>query len=151
MANFQISKSIDINRPAETVFQYVTDISQAPSWRPNLSVRDFSGEPFEVGTTWSEVTKFMGRDMVVNFEVTALEAGRHVETKQEGGGVSANLVWNFNPGTDNSSTFTLSFDGELSGWIAGLASGLLRNQAQKDMKRDFSNLKSNLESNQTPS
>ena len=147
MAKFQISESIDINRPAETVFQYVTDISQAPSWRPNLSVRNFSGEPVEVGTTWSDVTKFMGRDMVVDVEVTALETGRYCEMKQEGGVLSANTTWNISPGTDDSSAFTLSFDGEVSGWLAGLASGILRNQAQKAMKRDLANLKSNLESN----
>jgi carbon monoxide dehydrogenase subunit G len=146
MAKFQISESIEINRPAETVFQYVTDISQAPSWRPNLSVRNFSGEPVEVGTTWSDVTKFMGRDMVVDVEVTALEAGRSCEMKQEGGVLSANTTWNISPGADDSSTFTLNFDGEISGWLAGLASGVLRSQAQKAMKRDLANLKSNLES-----
>ncbi len=123
MAKFQVSESIDINRPAETVFKYLTDISQAPSWRPNLSIRDFSGEPFDVGTKWSEVTKFMGRDMVVDFEVTGLEAGRKIITRQEGSGVSENLAWNLNVGPDDSCTFTLSFDGELSGWIASLVSG----------------------------
>ena len=147
MAKFQISESIDINRPPETVYQYVTDISQAPSWRPNLSVRNFSGEPVEVGTTWSDVTKFMGRDMVVDVEVTALETDRYCEMKQEGGVLSANTTWNISPGADDSSAFTLSFDGEVSGWLAGLASGILRNQAQKAMKRDLANLKSNLESN----
>ncbi len=146
MAEFQISESIEINRPAEAVFKCLTDISQAPSWRPNLSIRDFSGEPFMVGTTWSEVTKFMGREVVVNFEVTDLEAGQHFVTKQEGAGVSGNLDWNISPGTDGGSTFTLSFDGVLSGWIASLATGMLRNQAQKDMKRDLANLKSKLES-----
>lgn len=146
MAKFQISESIEINRPAVTVFQYVTDISQAPSWRPNLSVRNFSGEPVEVGTTWSDVTKFMGRDMVIDVEVTALEAGRYCEMKQEGGVLSANTTWNISPGADDSSTFTLNFDGEISGWLAGLASGVLRSQGQKAMKRDLANLKSNLES-----
>lgn len=146
MANFQISESIVINRPAETVFQYVANISKAPSWRPNLTIRDYSGEPFGVGSSWSEVSKFMGREMVVDFEVTALENARNIETKQEGAGVSANLTWNFSPVTEDTSTFTLSFDGELSGWIASLATGILRNQARKDMKRDLGNLKSNLES-----
>lgn len=146
MANFQISESVEINRPAEAVFQYVTDISQANSWRPNIIVRDFSGDPFEVGTTWSEVTKFMGRDMVVNSEITALEAGRHCEMKQEGAVFSANVAWNFSPGTDDSSRFTLSFDGEMTGWLAGLASGVLRSQGEKAMMRDLANLKANLES-----
>ncbi len=89
----------------------------------------------------------MGREMIVNFKVTALETDRHFITKQEGGGVSGNLAWDFKPLTDESSTFTLSFDGKLSSWFASLASGILRNQAQKDMNRDLANLKSNLESN----
>ena len=76
MANFQITNSIGINRSAEAVFQYVTNIAQAPSWRPNLTVKDFSGDPVEVGSTWNDVTKFMGRDMMVKHKVTALEQGR---------------------------------------------------------------------------
>ena len=146
MATLQIARSVEINRPVESVFRYVTDISQAPSWRPNLSVRDFSGEPFEVGTTWSDVTKFMGRDIVVNVEVTELEPERHCEMKQEGGVFSAIMTWDFSPDADDRSTAALSFEGELSGWMASLASGLLRTQAEKTMKRDLANLKSNLES-----
>lgn len=145
MATFQIAESVEIDRPADTVFRYVTDLSRQPLWRPNVSIRDLSGEPLRVGTTWSEVSKFMGREMVVDFEVTALEQGRRLEMKQEGAGVSGKLTWSFSPIMDDSSEFTLSFDGELSGWLAGLASGLLRNQAQKDMKRDLANLKSNME------
>lgn len=56
------------------------------------------------------------------------------------------LARDFEPLTTESSTFTLSFDGELSGWFASLASGLLRNQARKDMQRDLANLKAKLES-----
>ena len=146
MAKFQISESVEINRPPETVFQYVTDISKASEWRPNLSVEDYSGDPFGVGSTWRDVTKFMGRDMTVDVEITALEAGRHIEMKQEGSGFSGHASWDFSPGPDGSTTATLSFDGEATGWLGGLASGLMRNQAQKTMKRDLANLKTNLES-----
>ena len=146
MAKFQISESVDINRSAETVFQYVNDLSQATAWRPQISIRDFSGEPFEVGTTWNEVTNFMGREMVVSFEVTALEAGRGCEMKMDGGAVIGSTTWDISPISDESSTANLSFDGAVTGWMMGLASGLLRNQAQKDMKKDLGNLKSTLES-----
>jgi carbon monoxide dehydrogenase subunit G len=115
-------------------------------WRPGVSAQDFSGEPFTVGSNWNDVSNFMGRNMVVKFEVTALEAGRHFETKMDGGVVSGNNTWDFHPGPGDSSTATLSFEGEVSGWLAGLASGLLRNQAQKDMKKDLANLKAKLES-----
>ena len=147
MAQFQISHSVAINRPAETVFQYALDVTKATEWRPSLdAIRDFSGEPIAVGTTWVEVSKFMGRDMLVNLTVTALEESRQANLKMEGGGVSGNMVWAVSPDTDESSTFTLSFDGEVTGWLGRLGTGLIRKQADKDMKSDLANLKSKLES-----
>ncbi len=147
MAAFAISESIEINRPSTDVFQYVTDIKKVPEWRPTVSIRDYSGEPFEVGTTWNEVSQFMGRDVVVSHEVTALDAGQLCEMKQETTGLlSGNIAFLFSGIAEEKSEFTLSFDGEISGWLAGLASGLLRNQAQKAMKRDLASLKATLES-----
>ena len=147
MAQFQISHSVAINRPAETVFQYILDVTKATEWRPSLdAIRDFSGEPIAVGTTWVEVSKFMGRDMLVNLAVTAMEEGRQANLKMEGGGVSGNMVWAVSPDTDESSTFMLSFDGEVTGWLGRLGTGLIRRQADKDMTSDLANLKSKLES-----
>ena len=84
--------------------------------------------------------------MVVKFEITALEAGRQCNVTMDGGVVSGNMTWDASPASDDGSIFTLSFDGEVSGWMAGLAKGLIRNQAGKDMKSDLANLKTNLES-----
>lgn len=146
MAEFQISESVEINRPAEAVFDYINDIPRHPEWRPDLVIRDFSGEPLTVGTSWNEVSKFMGREMVVNIEVAALEAGERCDMKMDGGAVSGDMSWGVSSGADDSSTVTLSFDGEVSGWMGRLGTGLIRNQAAKDMKRDLGNLKSTLES-----
>lgn len=84
--------------------------------------------------------------MEIKVEVTALEAGRHCEIKRGGSAVSGSTTWDLSPGTENSCTAPLSFEGEISGWLAGLASGILRNQAQKAMEWDLANLKANLES-----
>ena len=145
MAEFKITKSVEINRPAEAVFQYVNDIPRTPEWRPSVTIRDFSGEPLAVGSSFSELSKFMGREMVIKTEVTALEEGLRCEMKMDGGVVSGNMTWDFSPVTDDSSTATLNFDGDVSGWMAGLAKGLIRNQADKDMTKDLANLKSILE------
>lgn len=147
MAKFQISESITINRPAETVFQYVIDVTKATEWRPSLEeIRDYSGPPFGVGTTFREVSKFMGREMVVDLTVTAMDEDRQADLRMEGGGVSGDMVWAVSPDTDDSSTFTLSFDGEVTGWLGRLGTGLIRRQAQKDMTSDLANLKASLES-----
>ena len=145
MAHFQMSRSVEIERPPEAVNQYVTDLSNASAWRPNLSVRDFSGDPLAVSTSGRDVTTFMGREMVVDVEVTELEADRGFEMRQEGGAYTGSATWDFSPGPGNGCTATLSFEGEMSVWMAGLASGLIRGQAEKAMKRDLANLKANLE------
>lgn len=147
MAQFQVSHSVAISRPADTVFQYVIDVPKHTEWRPSLdAIRDFSGQPVAVGSTWVEVSKFMGRDMTVNFTVTTLEDGRQANIKMDGGSVSGDMVWAVSPDTDESSTFTLSFDGEVTGWLGRLGTGLIRRQADKDMPGDLANLKSKLES-----
>lgn len=147
MAEFQISNSVKIDRPAETVFQYITDVPNHTEWRPGLeAVRDYSGPPFVVGTTFSEVSKFMGREMVVDLEVVTIEEGLRADLRMEGNGVSGNLVWAVSPDTEDSSTFTLSFGGEVSGWLGRLGTGLIRRQAEKDMATDLDSLKARLES-----
>ena len=147
MAKFQISESVKIDRPAETVFQYIIDVPKHTEWRPSLeAIRDYSGPPFAVGATFSEVSKFMGREMVVDLEVTAMEEGRQANLRMEGDGVSGNMAWAVSPDTDESSTFTLSFDGEVKGWLGRLGTGLIRRQAEKDMASDLGDLKARLES-----
>lgn len=147
MAKFQISHSVAIDRPAETVFQYAMDVTKATEWRPSLeAVRDFSGKPISIGTTWVEVSKFMGREMLVNIAITAMEEGRKADGAMDGGVVTGNMVWAVRPDTDESSTFTLSFDGEVTGWLGRLGTGLIRRQVDKDMTGDLANLKSMLES-----
>jgi len=146
MAQFQISESVTINRPAEAVFQYVTDMSKHAEWRPDLeAIRDYSGPPFTEGTTFSEVSKFMGREMVADFAVTAFEEGRQARLSMDAGTATGNQVWAVQPETDASSTFTLSFDGEVTGWLGRLGTGMIRRQAAKDMTNDLARLKAILE------
>ena len=46
MAQFQIEHSVAIERPAETVFQYVIDVTKQHEWRPDIDgVEDYSGDP----------------------------------------------------------------------------------------------------------
>jgi carbon monoxide dehydrogenase subunit G len=146
MAEFKLTESVEINRPAADIFQYVNDISRTPEWRPGVVIRDLTGEPLAIGSSWSEVTKFLGREMTVSFEVTAMDQDRQCVMKMDGGTVVGDTTWDFSPGAEGGTTATLSFDGHTSGWMAGLASGLMRNQAAKDMKKDLASLKSLLES-----
>ncbi len=145
MARFQISQSVEIDKPAETVYQFVTDLSKTNLWRPNVVNKDISEDSLSVGMTWVEASKFLGREVEVKNEVRELEAGRHCRIKIEGGVVSGENTWEFQPISESQCITTLSFEGEISGWLASLAGGVLRNQAGSNMKKDLASLKSNLE------
>lgn len=78
------SGSVTINRPVEDVFNYVTDMSNDPSWHTDvLEARKTSEGPVGVGTTWhSRFKPSMGvseGDMeVVAFEPNRMEVLRGV-------------------------------------------------------------------------
>jgi uncharacterized protein YndB with AHSA1/START domain len=84
MEMIDVSGSVTINRPAEDVFNYVTDMSNDPSWHTDvLEARKTSEGPVGVGTTWhSRFKPSMGvseGDMeVVAFEPNRMEVLRGV-------------------------------------------------------------------------
>ncbi len=66
--------SLVINRPVEKVFAFVNDSENAPQWRSSvLESRQTSEGPTCVGTTLTEVIRFLGRRIESTFEVTEYE------------------------------------------------------------------------------
>ena len=54
------SDSIHIDRPVETVFAYITDVTNDPAWHTDvLEAQKTSDGPIGVGTLWH--TRFKGK------------------------------------------------------------------------------------------
>jgi uncharacterized protein YndB with AHSA1/START domain len=69
-----VEASIDIGRPAEQVFAYVSDQTNAPSWqRGLLDVRRTTADPIGVGSRHTVVRTFMGRTLTLGNEYTRYE------------------------------------------------------------------------------
>ncbi len=57
---FRLEHSVVINRPIEQVFEYVTNIENAPKWKSRLlEVTRTSEGPVGVGTTTTHVGQFL--------------------------------------------------------------------------------------------
>lgn len=145
MAEYHESATIVLNVPIQTVFDYVVDIENLSHWSGAFDeIQDFSGYPISVGSTWTSISKFMGREIVSQNCVTELNAPQTIIfsiTNMAGDGFN---TWTFDALDENKTRFTLQLDGTAKG-IAKMAVGLIRSQADKQMNSDLANLKRLLE------
>jgi uncharacterized protein YndB with AHSA1/START domain len=145
MAEYHESATIILNVPIQTVFEFVTNIENLSTWAGAFDeIRDFSGNPVRVGSTWTSISKFMGREIVSQNRVTEYDAPQQIVfsiANMAGDGFN---TWTLEALDETRTRFTLQLDGQAKG-IAKMAVGLIRSQADKQMNSDLANLKTLLE------
>lgn len=68
-----------IARAADEIADFFFDASNNPKWQDGMvSCEWTSAAPIAVGSTYRQHARFMGRDVISTFEVTALEPGRSI-------------------------------------------------------------------------
>ena len=146
MAKFSVSVSSEINCSRETLAQFVLDVPNIPQWSSAfVAIRDFSGEPIGLGSTWQAVSKFMGAEFVSDNEVIEFEEGRLCVLYVDGGAFTGTNTWTFDSTEDGRSVFTIRGQGEMKSFLTSLAIPLIRSQAQNQMRSDIQNMKAILE------
>src|SRR5918995_2023022 len=82
----RVEESVEINRPVEEVFSYVSDPQNLPEWSGIvLEVREEAqGAPKE-GDRFTSVAKFLGRRFETPFEVVSYEPPRRSSHRSTGG------------------------------------------------------------------
>ena len=72
-----VNSHIHINRPATEVFEFIANPENNPQWQNGMvSCEITSPEPWGLGSTYAQKAKFMGRDIISQFEITQFEPGR---------------------------------------------------------------------------
>ena len=141
MTEYHESATIVLNVPIQAVFDFIAEIENLPNWAGAFDeIRDFSGNPVKVGSTWTSISKFMGREVVSQNCVTEWDAPHRVVfsiVNMAGDGVN---TWTLEALAEDQTRFTLQLDGEAKG-IARMAVGLIRSQADKQMTSDLAKLK----------
>ena len=79
---FNMSETVEINRPAEEVFAYLTDLNNDPDWQKTIVEAKYTSEgPVAVGATGVHRAKGMGMTMDCGWELTEYEEPRRVVWK----------------------------------------------------------------------
>jgi uncharacterized membrane protein len=139
----KVENTITIERPVEEVFSYANDPANTSKWQSGVqSVKYPEGQP-AVGQQFSEVRKFMGREMETTLEITALEPNRRFGAKTLDGPVPYEVVVTFEA-VEGGTKMTTVIEGEAGGFFK-LAEGLVAKQLEKSLREDSERLKSILE------
>jgi uncharacterized protein YndB with AHSA1/START domain len=143
-----IVSSVEIARPPEEVFRYLTDPSRLPEWQESaVDARLEGGGPVTTGSRFV-VTRRIGRgERAMTNEVTDLSpprswAGRGVDGPVRG--IFNGTVEPLDDGARSRVTIELDFEGHGIGKL--LVPLVVRRQVQKEMPRNMQALKAHLES-----
>ncbi len=145
MSEYDESATIDLQVPIEQVFEFVTDIENLPVWAGAFeTIQNYSGDPVGVGSTWTSISKFMGREVVSQCEMTTFDAPTQLVFSIKNMAGDGDNIWTLEKLDDDHTRFTLRLKGKAKG-IAVMAVGLIRSQADKQMNGDLAKLKKMLE------
>lgn len=140
-----VSHSIEIDRPADDVFAFVSEFPNNPKWqRGQRSCTWTSEPPLRAGSTYEQRARFLGKDMVNSFRVIEHEDGTRVKFTSTGGSFPITVTRTVEPLGDSRSRFTEHVTGE-PGRFFRIAAPLLRALVKRSIKRDFPRLKALLE------
>lgn len=136
-----IEKSVVVDKPLDEVFAFVSDGSNTPSWQGGLEAVE--GPTNVVGSQYTEVRKFMGREMRSLLEVTAFAPGSHWAARVIKGPVPYDVSLRVEP-QDGGTRVTTRVEGEPTGFFK-VAEGMVKSQLEKSLAEDLERLKKLLE------
>lgn len=137
-----VEKSVKINKPVAEVFAYVTNYDHVTKWQGGVEAVEPEGDN-AVGGKYTEVRKFLGREMKTTLEVTAFEQNAKWAAKALTGPVPYEATTTFEAVNGGTKIFT-RVEAEPSGFFK-VAQGAVQSQLDKSLEEDLQRLKEILE------
>src|SRR5215210_1480011 len=138
-------ESVEINRPVEEVFSYVSTLESQPEWAtPPQEVRKDTPGPPKEGDTFTSVTKFLGRRLETPFRITSIEPNRQFSYRATGGPLPDQRWNNTFEEVSGGTRLTMVVEGEPGGFFR-LAEPLLERAVRRQFRADLGTLKDMLE------
>jgi len=141
----RVEESIEINRPLQEVFDYVSDVGNYPEWMAHaLEVLKDSEGPPQQNDRFTVAIKSVGRRFETPYERTSYEAYRQYTDRAVGGPIP-NQRWECTfqevPG---GTRLTRAVDAEL-GSLLKLLEPLQKRAVERQLRKDLQTLKEVLE------
>ena len=140
----RVEHEVVVGRPVSEVFAYLTDVTNLPEWQGGvIEARQDSQGSVTTGTRFTEVRKFLGRQVESTVEVTEYEPDRKFSLRTVSGPVPFTVEHTFAE-RDGGTAIHIVGQGEPGGFFK-MAEPLVGRQAKRMFEHDFSTLKDLLE------
>ncbi len=140
----KVENSMEISRPVDEVFAFVSDPGNNAKWQEGLvESRLESAGPVRLGSKITDVRKFLGRQLESRLEVTAFEPGKRFSLKVVSGPLPFQITNNFEP-TPAGTRIKYVVEGEPGG-LFKLAEGMVKKRLETQLAGDDSRLKKVME------
>jgi hypothetical protein len=140
----QISGSIEIDRPVEAVFDYMSVPENNLKWEKGVLENELTSEgPMALGSTGRRVEKNMGTDRLT-WEITKYDSNEAIAMKFEGEKFKGEGGWDLGA-IDTGSRLTYWFNGDPKNPIFKLILPLMRPMIHGQVRKSYTTLKELLE------
>lgn len=146
MAPIHTAASIVVQRPIEVVFEAFLNPDTFTEWFGMAEeIRDFSGHPIGVGTTYTGIGRVMGQEIINAVEIIEYDPPHHVVVQSDSPVIRGRNHMDFTPIADDATQIDIALTGETAGVLSRLALPVLRGQIQKQMHGDLQRFKRMIE------
>lgn len=136
--------SATIARPPQDVFAVITDVPHHTDWAKGPDkIRDVSENPAILGTTWTQTSKFLGREIETHLKVNVYESGRRFGFEADKP-IAFHMLWQLEA-SGSDTRVNIHIEGEPEGFFA-VATPLVRKAFTDQVSSDLATLKTQLES-----
>jgi carbon monoxide dehydrogenase subunit G len=129
--------SLEIGRPPEAVWGYLTEVSNLPAWQSGVRSARREGDRIV------ESRHMLGRELTTTLEIVEEERPRVFELRALDSPVPFTVRHQLEP-TGEGTRLTVVGEGE-AGMLPGFAAGIMARRAEKQFRKDFERLKRLLE------
>jgi uncharacterized protein YndB with AHSA1/START domain len=137
-----VEHTVEIDRPVDEVFAYLTDVARLPEWQESVSEVHVDG-PVAAGSRFRDVREFMGRRASSTLEVTAYERPRRFSIRVVEGPIAYELEHRLESVGDRTSV-AFSGHGETTR-VPRLMRGMVERAVERQLVKDADALKRVLE------
>ncbi len=134
-----VEKSIIINKPVEDVFTFAIAEGNYQKLQPDVTEVIENGPRNTVGSSWTEVRKFMGQEMRTTTELTVFEPNKKWAGKVIKGPVFYETTITYEA-IPEGTKYTTKITGEPKGFFK-LAEGMVASQLEKTISESNQRLK----------
>ena len=127
-----ITNTTQVLRPASEVFDYVAHLENQTKWMATIeSIEHISGTPGQVGATYKQIAKAMGKEMTGTAEVLEAEPGVRLRTRTSSGPIIIDVTVSLTE-ADGATTVALTLD---PGTMGALFGPMMKKQGRESLTK----------------